>query len=241
VSVAVGIGVLFLALVQIRAWVLNLQANVEQIAEDNALYQWKLEEALASLHQPDPNALAESPPSDKPTALEVPVPPEEPVQEEAPTPQAPPVTTRPSTEPLRNYKVCYRIKRGESLSEISKRFRVSVDQLRNWNGLKSTDDVMAGQALDIYTTTTTDRLGYVASARRKESEAGKSSFTDTPNTAQKEEAVSTVETDYIVRPGDNLQRIGRIVGTGWRSIADENGIDNPNTIYAGQVLKIPEP
>ena len=239
VGVSVGIGVLFLALVQIRAWVFDLQASVEKIAGDNKLYQCKLEEALASLQQSDQKPQAEPSPSDKPTPRNGPAVTEAPVQEKVHTPpKAPPVTTKASTEPLRTYKVCYRIKRGENLSEISERFRVTVDQMRNWNGLKPTDTVIAGQALDIYTTTTTDRLGYMASARVTESEVGES-VTDTAIPAQQEEVVSTDENDYIVQPGDNLERIGRIHGTGWKTIANENGIDNPNTIYAGQILKIP--
>jgi hypothetical protein len=74
-----------------------------------------------------------------------------------------------------------------------------VDQLRHWNGLKPTDNVIAGKALDIYTRTTTDRLGYMASARVTESEVGES-ITDTAIPAQQEEVVSTDENDYIVQP-----------------------------------------
>jgi LysM repeat protein len=268
VGVAVGIGLLFVALVQIRAWIFDLQARVDQVAADNKLYQSKLEEALARLPQPDQQAQTESSRPSKPAPRNGPALAEAPVQEKAPSPtKAPPVKTKTSTEPLRTYKVCYRAKRGEDLTEISERFRVSVDQLRNWNGLKATDTVMAGQALDIYTRTTTDRLGYMASARgsakanttRKkreedstveaetlpraddqgtETEVGES-VPDTQISSQKEQPVSADDDTYIVQPGDNLERIGRIHGRGWRSIADVNGIDNPNAIYAGQILRIP--
>jgi LysM repeat protein len=239
VAVSVGIGVLFLGLVQIRAWVFDLQARVEHIAEDNKLYQCKLEEALANMRQSDQQAQAEPSPSDKPAHQNGPTAVEAPVQEkEPPSPKTPSVKEKASTQPLRTYKVCYRIKRGENLTEISERFRVSVDQLRHWNGLKPTDTIMAGQALDIYTTTTTDRLGYAASARVTGSEVGKS-MRDAPIPSQKEEPPSTGENAYTVRPGENLHRIGRILGMNWRTIAHENGIENPNAIYAGQVLKIP--
>jgi len=237
-GVAVGIGVLFLALVQIRAWVFDLQARVEKVAEDNKLYQCKMEEALASIQQSEKKGRAESPPPEKPTPRNGPAVAEEPVQEKAPAPKALPANTKASTEPLRTYKVCYLIKPGESLTEISERFRVSVDQLRHWNGLKPTDSVMAGHALDIYTTTTTDRLGYMAAGGVTESEVGES-VAETPTPSQKEEPASTGENAYTVQPGENLHRIGRIHDVSWKSIADENGIDNPNAIYAGQVLKIP--
>jgi LysM repeat protein len=237
-GVALGVGVLFLALVQIRAWVFDLQARVEKVAEDNKMYQCKMEEALASIQRSEQQARAESPPSDKPSPQKDAAVTEEPPQEKVPTPKAVPVKTKTSTEPLRTYKVCYRIKKGENLTEISERFQVSVDELRHWNGLKSTDAIMAGHALDIYTTTTTDRLGYAASARVTERQVGRS-VAETPTPARKEQPVSTGDSRYVVQPGENLHRIGRIHDMNWKSIADENGIDNPNTIYAGQVLKIP--
>jgi LysM repeat protein len=237
-GVALGIGVLFLALVQVRSWVFDLQGRVEQIAQDNKLYLCKLEGALASLQKSNQKAQAESSPSDKAAPRNGPAVTEEPVHQKVPTPpKAPPVTTKASTEPLRTYKVCYRIKGGENLSEISERFRVSVDQLRHWNGLKPKDTVIAGHALDIYTTTTTDRLDYAASARVRETEIGES-VTATQISTQ-EEPVSTGEKAYTVQPGENLHRIGRIHGMSWKSIANENGIENPNAIYAGQTLKIP--
>jgi len=237
-GVALGIGVLFLALVQIRAWVFDLQARVEKIAEDNKLYQCKLDEALASIQQSEQKARAESPPSDKPERRNGPAATKEPVHQKAPAPKALPVKKKASTEPLRTYKVCYRIKRGENLTQIGERFGVSVDELRHWNGLKPTDTVMAGHALDIYTTTTTDRLDYTASAHVTERDVGKS-VTETPTPTQQEEPASTGENAYVVQPGENLHRIGDIHGMSWKTIAAENGIDNPNTIYAGQVLKIP--
>ena len=46
-------------------------------------------------------------------------------------------------------------------------------------------------------------------------------------------------TSYVVKPGDNLYRIGLAFGVSWVDIAAANGIVNPNYIYAGQVLKIP--
>ena len=99
VGVAIGIGVLFLALVQIRAWVFDLQARVEQIAEENTLYQSKLQEALASLQQSGQDAQVESSQSDKPTPTNGPALTEEPVHEKVPTPKTPTLSTKTSTEP----------------------------------------------------------------------------------------------------------------------------------------------
>lgn len=48
---------------------------------------------------------------------------------------------------------------------------------------------------------------------------------------------------YTVKPGDTLIRIGLENGQNWRDVARWNGIDNPNVIEVGQVLRVipPEP
>ena len=48
---------------------------------------------------------------------------------------------------------------------------------------------------------------------------------------------------YVVKPGDTLIRIGLESGQNWRDIARWNGLDNPNALEVGQVLRVtpPEP
>lgn len=46
---------------------------------------------------------------------------------------------------------------------------------------------------------------------------------------------------YIVRPGDTLIRIGLDTGQNWRDLARWNGLDNPNTLEVGQVLRVAAP
>jgi lipoprotein NlpD len=46
---------------------------------------------------------------------------------------------------------------------------------------------------------------------------------------------------YAVKPGDTLIRIGLETGQNWRDIARWNGIDNPNVIEVGQVLRVAVP
>jgi len=46
---------------------------------------------------------------------------------------------------------------------------------------------------------------------------------------------------YTVKPGDTMIRIGLDAGQNWRDIARWNGIDNPNIIEVGQVLRILPP
>ena len=46
---------------------------------------------------------------------------------------------------------------------------------------------------------------------------------------------------YTVKPGDTLIRIGLDTGQNWRDIARWNGVDNPNIIEVGQVLRVVPP
>jgi lipoprotein NlpD len=46
---------------------------------------------------------------------------------------------------------------------------------------------------------------------------------------------------YTVRPGDTLIRIALETGQNWRDVARWNGLDNPNVIEVGQVLRIIAP
>jgi len=46
---------------------------------------------------------------------------------------------------------------------------------------------------------------------------------------------------YTVRPGDTLIRIGLDNGQNWRDVARWNGLDNPNVIEVGQVLRVVPP
>ncbi len=46
---------------------------------------------------------------------------------------------------------------------------------------------------------------------------------------------------YSVKPGDTLMRIGLEHGQNWRDVARWNGMDNPNLIEVGQVLRVAPP
>src|SRR3569832_2657125 len=46
---------------------------------------------------------------------------------------------------------------------------------------------------------------------------------------------------YTVRPGDTLIRIALDAGQNWRDIARWNGLENPNLIEVGQVLRVTAP
>jgi len=57
--------------------------------------------------------------------------------------------TKPPTRSTTR-KLSYQVRRGESLAHISKKFRVTVDKLKEWNSLRSGDPIQPGQYLTVF-------------------------------------------------------------------------------------------
>ena len=62
--------------------------------------------------------------------------------------------------------------------------------------------------------------------------SGKPSLKDAPATAKPK------ATSHTIQKGETLGSIAKKYGIDWRSLAEANGIDNPNLVYAGKKLKI---
>lgn len=176
---------------------------------------------------------AETPVSDTPridvTETAVPLPPT--AEAQNPTPVSgdgtvvnpPPVTTDPTqptaVPPLTDPGVppisgatTHTVVAGENLYRIGLQYGVSWVKLAEYNHLNNANQLVVGQVLQIPSAT-----------------APTQQPTPSPLT----------ETTYIVKPGDNLFRIGLAYGIDWSQIAEANGIVNPNQVIAGQELKIP--
>lgn len=65
--------------------------------------------------------------------------------------------------------------------------------------------------------------------------------TSTDESTDAGEAAQQVETpgEHVVAAGENLYRIGLQYGVSWVTLANYNGLTNPNRLTVGQVLKIP--
>jgi membrane-bound lytic murein transglycosylase D len=53
-------------------------------------------------------------------------------------------------------KITYTVRKGDSLSRISQRFRVTVKQVRKWNDIKKNEYIQPGQELTLYVALTAD-------------------------------------------------------------------------------------
>jgi len=104
----------------------------------------------------------------------------------------------------------YVVQPGDTLSSIALRHGVTVWALVHANNLKNQHTIYAGQSLLI--------PGQVAET------------TPGPET-------SNLDT-YVVRPGDTLIQIALRFDTTPAALATLNGIANPSSIYAGQVLRL---
>lgn len=124
-------------------------------------------------------------------------------------------TTKARTELVSNtstnlYK--YKVKRGDSLSEIADKFGVSIAELKKWNGLKG-NSIAVGKTLKIFSTTSSSSYGDIT----------------TKNNANL--------TFYKVNPGETIGQIAEKFNVKISDIKTWNNLSG-NKIIAGSRLKI---
>ena len=115
----------------------------------------------------------------------------------------------------KNYLI-YRVRPGDTLRKIGKKFGVSWKEIKRVNRLRS-DNIKVGQKLRI------PRRGEAGRRARR--------------TYRKREVVYI---KYRVRRGDNLIKIGRRFGVSWKEIKRVNRLRS-NTLRRGQIIRIPVP
>jgi membrane-bound lytic murein transglycosylase D len=117
--------------------------------------------------------------------------------------------------------VVHRVKKGECLSFIARRYRTSVRAIMALNGLKSRSYIKVGWRLKIPTRRT------YASLRKK----------SLPTSRSPRGSGQMIE--YVVRRGDSLWKIANRFATTTKAIQSLNNL-NTTRLYIGQVLLIPQ-
>ena len=117
----------------------------------------------------------------------------------------------------------YVVRSGDTLYSIARKFGVTVAAIARANNITNTSLIYVGQTLVI-----------PSNASSASSSSGTSSSTG-GNTG----ATGPCSRTYVVQRGETLRRIASKCGTTVSAIVAANGLGNPNLIYVGQVLTIP--
>jgi murein DD-endopeptidase MepM/ murein hydrolase activator NlpD len=142
----------------------------------------------------------------------------------------------------------YKVARGDTIYSISKRFGVSMDALREANGLSRKAQIHAGQTLQLPGETEAADAQAAEEMARKSSRSGSRSGRareEAPaETAEERSAAGRVITvegraaSYTVRKGDSLAKIADKLNTTVDDLKADNNLKK-SAIHPGQVLKGP--
>ena len=133
--------------------------------------------------------------------------------EEKPAEQ-PVAVSQPATE-----GVYHTVQRGESLKSIATKYGVTWQQLVDSNNLANPNVIYVGQRLLIPGVTSAPVAASQPSA---------------------EQAAPSGSRRHVVQAGEGLSQIAAKYGVTWTAIAAANNLENPDVIYAGMVLIIPD-
>jgi len=122
-------------------------------------------------------------------------------------------------------KVIYTIQSGDNLSSIATKYKVSVDDIKKWNGLTS-NNIVAGKTLVIYAP------GSNTNTKTTTNTTTKTSNQQTTNTSQNK--ISTV---HFVKSGDTLWSIAQKYNTTVDKIKKDNNLTS-DKLSIGQKLTI---
>lgn len=111
----------------------------------------------------------------------------------------------------------HRVKSGDTLSKIAKRYHTNVQSITRANNIRRSDLIVAGKVLKIPTSASGARSGY-------------------PDTSSGD--VRSETSTYTVKRGDNLWLIARKYNTTTKKIMEASQISSAS-LHIGQLLKIP--
>jgi membrane-bound lytic murein transglycosylase D len=125
----------------------------------------------------------------------------------------------------------HKVKSGETLSSIATKYRCSVKNLQDWNGLKSNAILKIGQRLIVYAPSKGAKTN--ASAQAKAPSQQSSAVASSASSGK-------TQATYKVQEGDNLWSISqKYPGISVEDIKAHNRLSG-NKLQIGQTLKIPQ-
>lgn len=139
-----------------------------------------------------------------------------------------------SPQPIRMHTVA----EGDTLAGIAALYGVLVDSLVEANGIEDPNLVVLGAQLKVpgavpAASEPAPAVAAIAPAPAPQPAA----VTPSPSSPSRRSLMST----YIVQPGETLNGVARQYGVDPQVIAQATGLENPNVIPVGAILKIPVP
>ena len=147
---------------------------------------------------------------------------------------------------ISSQSISYQVSKGDTLSKIAKKNKVTVADLVKWNELKG-DVIHLGQILKVVVTQQEPTSKSDSSLAELRTPASTTIATKTPisrreivrETVVAEKSSSQRIENYVVSKGDTLFRIAKKFGTTPQSILAANQLKDANKIEVGMKLKVP--
>jgi len=118
----------------------------------------------------------------------------------------------------------YKVEKGDTLYSISRKYQITVAELRAANNLSENDIIKIGQKLIIPTADISTAAALLSDNTKKEDNQAK--------------ALENASSIYVVQKGDTLYAIARKCGLTVAELVSLNNMDTSTVIKVGQKLKI---
>jgi membrane-bound lytic murein transglycosylase D len=119
----------------------------------------------------------------------------------------------------------YTVRRGDTLSGLALRFGTSVRKLKQRNNIGRRNRIYVGKVLKLPS---------------KKTKRSRNTFRVAKAKLPAKNTVTSNTGSYRVRKYDNLTKIAKRFNTDTASLIQMNGMRNPNSLYPGQTLVVPE-
>ncbi len=134
--------------------------------------------------------------------------------------------------------ILHKVKRGETLSKISRRYQVPAELIVAWNGLASIHKIAEGQQLALYLGTSSPAKESISAASINSADRSPVMvLSDTSKRPMKAAHPENLFTWYQVRTGDSLWTISKKFNTSPERIKRWNNLKS-NLIHPGSRLKL---
>jgi membrane-bound lytic murein transglycosylase D len=143
-----------------------------------------------------------------------------------------------SSERIANAKVkYYRVKRGDNLSKIAEKYDVAVEDLKNWNNLKS-NSVAYGKNLKIngIENQLNNSKAAIITAKNQSLVEVKTKTETDKKAVQKDTLSTSTQSFYVVQKGDNLNNIAKRFNVSVTEIQEWNKLSNNNLRLGASLL-----